>query len=69
MVTTATHMADAVSYLIRVATDARLHNVARKLVSVRGSLMIIVSEADIDNGSSIGTNTVSQQAIHGRRKP
>ena len=32
-------MADAVTYLIMVATDARLNGVASKLVKVRASLL------------------------------
>lgn len=38
-VTTRKHMADAVTYLIMVATDAGLNGVASKLVKVRASLL------------------------------
>jgi len=39
LATTRKHMADAVTYLIMVATDARLNGVASKLVKVRASLL------------------------------
>lgn len=44
MLTTARHMADAISYLMRVAVEAKLHDIARKLADVRDSLLNIVSE-------------------------
>ncbi|MGP0091331.1 MAG: hypothetical protein ACLPKB_15445 [Xanthobacteraceae bacterium] len=37
--TTAQHMADAIAFLMRVATDAGLQNIALKLAGVRASLL------------------------------
>jgi len=37
--TTAYHMADAISFLMRVATDAGLRNIAVRLAGVRASLL------------------------------
>jgi hypothetical protein len=39
--TTAGRMADAVSFLIRVADEASMHGTARKLVTVRRTLLQI----------------------------
>lgn len=44
MLTTVRHMADAISYLMRVAVEAKLHDIARKLADVRDSLVNIASE-------------------------
>jgi hypothetical protein len=40
---TARHMADAIGFLTRVATEAGLRNIAVKLGSVRANLLIIAT--------------------------
>lgn len=46
LVTTTRNMADAVSFLIRVAGDVGLGNIASKLTSVRVKLLTLASETE-----------------------
>jgi hypothetical protein len=50
VVTMAHHMADAVGYLMRVATEAGLLGIASKLAGVRASLLGIVAGGSEDDG-------------------
>lgn len=54
LVTTTRNMADAVSFLIRVAADVGLGNVATKLTSVRVKLLTLASETEQQCGPAKG---------------
>jgi hypothetical protein len=51
-VTTAHHMADALSFLMRVATEAGLRNVAAKLANVRSNLLDLTTGPEARGGSA-----------------
>ena len=48
LATTACHMADAVGYLVWVATEANMRKVAARLAQIRVELLLLADEADID---------------------
>jgi hypothetical protein len=68
---TASHMADAVSFLMRVAAEAGLRNIAVKLAGVRASLLTLAL-APADAGSP-GEHHAGEPEIagghHERQKP
>lgn len=49
---TAKHMADAVSYLMRVATEAGLRSIAAKLANVRTSLLNMAARHSPETASA-----------------
>lgn len=71
---TARHMADAVGYLTRVADNAGLRGIARKLTNVRTSLLRVVavgSEEDdpVETAAVSGrANKADEDKDHGGRK-
>lgn len=75
VVTTARHMADAVSYLTRVASDAGLRGIAGKLAGVRANLLNVVAgrpeddEASAPDGKTRLTDHASKEDRDDRRKP
>ena len=48
LATTAGHMADALSYLIRVAAEAKMRKIATRLAHVRVEILVLASEDDGD---------------------
>jgi len=58
---TARHMADAVSYLTRVANDAGLPGIAGKLTNVRTSLLEVVA-AGAEQDDSATTDSAGRKA-------
>jgi hypothetical protein len=74
VVTTTRHMADAVSFLIRVASDAGLRNIANNLSTVRVHLLDVASkrthEQDLEKNSeqAIVLPGSSKDSPHEKRK-
>ena len=70
---TAHNMADAVGYLMRVAADAGLQNIAVKLANIRANLLNLAN-AQAQAGDVAGGETAPQEkndrgSAHARRKP
>jgi hypothetical protein len=66
-VSTAHHMADALSFLMRVATEAGLRNVAAKLANVRSNLLdLTVNQTDEDGDPTVeDTSAPSSPSVKG----
>ncbi len=66
LVTTTRNMADAVSFLIRVAADVGLGNIASKLTSVRVKLLTLASETEqSDPGKGAGKPNPLKRTLNG----
>ena len=73
LVTTASHMAEALGYLARVAVDAGMRRVAVKLITVRTELLVLASgtydsanggERENCHGSEEGAESTRKRRIH-----
>jgi hypothetical protein len=60
-VTTAYHMADALSFLMRVATEAGLRNVAATLANVRSNLLDLAISPEEEGGPAAETESIGSK--------